>query len=207
MVDQTGCRIVIAHGRENLHGALRILEAAGFPGVLAIADADFSRLEDGPLPAANLLMTDLHDLECMMIASPALAKLLGEFAETSRVNGFEQRAGLEVDIDKLLKTVKNHSQRHDLDDSAIRSRLGALRDAAHDPWQVSCGHDIVEMLSYALRKTFAARKAADVNRQSLERSLRLAYEPLYFVATKMFESIRQWEEANPSYRVLPSPLR
>ncbi len=34
-------------------------------------------------------MTDLHDLECMMAASPAFTKLLDEYAEHSRVDAFE----------------------------------------------------------------------------------------------------------------------
>jgi hypothetical protein len=246
LVDQGTCRIVIAHGRDNVEDALQILEADGFRGVLGISDADFRHLEETPVPSGNVLLTDLHDLESMMIASAAFAKVLNDFAVPERISDFEQRVGctvaaaltkeaatvgylrwisarnslglnfeglsfgkfldrqnLQVNLKALLKTLKDHSRRHHLDDSKILSGFEAMRDPAHDARQVACGHDVLEILSLGLRKTLAARNEADVKRESLERSLRLAYEASYFVQTQLCQSIRVWEEANSPYRVLP----
>ena len=84
LTDPALCQIVIAHGWENAQSAAAILEHEGFPGVLTVLDADFRRLENMAPPSENILLTDFHDFECMMVASPALAKLLGEFVETER---------------------------------------------------------------------------------------------------------------------------
>jgi hypothetical protein len=245
LVDPDQCRIVIAHGRANLFEALQILEDDEFPRVLAIADSDFDRLGGFPSPSANVWLTDFHDLECMMAASPALGKVLGEFGIPERMAAFERRVGcsiaetlvkgaatigylrwlslredlglnfeevtfsrfldrdyLQVDVQSLLKTIKDHSKKHQLDDSWILSELDALTNPSHDSWQLACGHDILEILSFGLRRTLATRRAAEVGRQSLERSLRLAYESRYFVKTRLYRSIRAWERANQPYRVL-----
>jgi Protein of unknown function (DUF4435) len=53
---------------------LAILEQRGFQGVLAIVDADFDRLVPPTYQSLNLLLTDAHDLETMLIQSPALEK-------------------------------------------------------------------------------------------------------------------------------------
>ncbi len=249
LVDPDQCRIVIAHGRANLFEALQILEDDEFPRVLAIADSDFNRLGGLPSPSANALLTDLHDLECMMAASPALGKVLGEFGVPERVAAFERHFGcsiaealvksaatigylrwlslreslglnfeevtfsrflrrddLQVDVQSLLKTIMDHSKKHQLDNSWMLSELDALKNPSHDCWELACGHDILEILSFGLRRTLAARRAAEVGRESLERSLRLAYETRYFVKTGLYELIRAWERANQPYRVLPSGL-
>jgi len=246
LLGREACRIVIAHGKENALDVLQMLEREGFPGILAIVDADFSHLEGGTPTSGNALQTDLHDLECMMAASPAFQKLLDVFAVPSRVDGFEERCGyamatliarnamsigylrwfslrnslqfefeglsfskflsrsdLQIDVPALIREVKNRSQKHDLDDSVLHSGIESLRDVGHDPWQVSCGHDILEMLSYALRRTIAARKESEVKRETLERSLLLAYEAAYFRDTQLHNSIRDWESAHPQFNVLP----
>ena len=247
VVDQEKCRIVIAQGRPNAIGALEILDADGFRGVLAILDSDFSRLEGAVSLSRNALLTDLHDLECMMIASPAFTRVLDEFAMPGRVEEFEKRVrcnvalalarsasaigylrwlslrgnlGLKfeglsfgkflnqddllVDPQELVKAVRDHSQRHDLKESDLLSGVESLGAPGHDPWQVSCGHDVLDILSFGLRRVLASRNQADVKREALERSLRLAYERSYFAQTGLYQNIRLWEEANSPYRVLPS---
>jgi hypothetical protein len=246
LLSKEACRIVIAHGKENALEVLKTLESEGFPGILAIVDADFSHLEGSTPSSANALRTDLHDLECMMAASPAFDKLLNEYAVAERVDAIQRKCGcalailvatnamaigylrwvslrkslgfefdglsfakfvsrsdIRIDVPALIQEVKNRSQRHELDDSVITSHVDALRDVRHDPWQVSCGHDILEMLSYALRRTIAAHKESAVKREALERSLRFAYEAAHSRATQLFSSIRDWEAAHPQYDVLP----
>ena len=93
LLAQDACRIVIAHGKENAAAALQILEHDAVDGILTIVDADFIHLEKAPSRSENLVVTDLHDLECMILASPAFAKVLGEYAVSSRLEAFEKRAG------------------------------------------------------------------------------------------------------------------
>src|SRR5512136_2448157 len=60
LVDRDKCQVENACNKEMAVGALNILEKDNFAGVLAIADADFSRLE-GTVPSSpNLLLTDTH---------------------------------------------------------------------------------------------------------------------------------------------------
>ncbi|MEB3282448.1 MAG: DUF4435 domain-containing protein [Lyngbya sp.] len=90
LVDQEKCQINIALGKSNVIRVLDILESDKFLGVLAIIDADFDKLE-GNLPTQeNLLLTDNHDLEIMLLQSPALEKVLGEFGSEEKIQKLNQ---------------------------------------------------------------------------------------------------------------------
>jgi Protein of unknown function (DUF4435) len=88
LVDSTKCRVENAHNKNNAVAVLNILEQGNFAGVLAVVDADFDILE-GTLPlSANLLFTDTHDIETMLLKSPALEKVLSEHGSELKVKGF-----------------------------------------------------------------------------------------------------------------------
>jgi hypothetical protein len=95
-VDTASCIIQIAYGKPNVLGALAILEQNGFRGVLAIADADFAHLEGQPPRSPNLVWTDTHDLETMLLASPALDRLLSERGDEDKLADFMRSAGSDV---------------------------------------------------------------------------------------------------------------
>lgn len=247
LTDKTACQIVISHGKENALAAMQMLESGECKGVLAILDADFSRPDNTWLSSQNILLTDLHDIECMMIASPAFIKVVREFADPDRVEDFEKAVGcelaellaknatplgylrwvslrerldlrfedlsfhkfvdrktLEVDVSKLVQVVKDHSQRHEISTSNLEESIKRAADPKHDPWQVCCGHDLLEILSFALRSTIASRSAHDVKREIMERDLRLAYQDTYFQQSKLVRLIHEWETANGACRILPS---
>ncbi|WP_440953162.1 DUF4435 domain-containing protein [Methanococcoides sp. FTZ1] len=79
-VDDRKCRLIPANGKENAIKVVEILERSGFEGILTIVDADFWRLDNIDFEQRNVLVTDTHDLETMIIASEALDRLLEEFA-------------------------------------------------------------------------------------------------------------------------------
>jgi hypothetical protein len=85
------CQIIVAHSKENVIDVLAILEKDNFLGVLAIADADFMVLEEKQPFSQNLLLTDMHDLELMMINSPALEKVLAELGSIEKIAKFEEK--------------------------------------------------------------------------------------------------------------------
>jgi len=95
-VDRKSCRIIPAHGKKNVIDALDILENDDFEGVLAIVDADFWRLEGIEPPGPNLFITDTHDLETMILKSPALEKLLTEFGSVTKIKELTQQLGKSV---------------------------------------------------------------------------------------------------------------
>jgi len=90
------CVILDAGGRANAEGALAVLTSSPDAApVAAIVDADFDRLE-GRAPAhPGLFWTDGHDVEVMMLATPALAAVLRERAVEARVASFTGVAGEE----------------------------------------------------------------------------------------------------------------
>ena len=92
------CRIIPAHGKSNVLIAMGILERTAFIGVLAIIDSDFSRLDSSEPASENVLSTDTHDLETLIVHSDALDTVLSEFGSAIRL----KRLGKSV-RDVLLK--------------------------------------------------------------------------------------------------------
>lgn len=95
-VDGRRCRIQPAYGRPNVEEALAILEADGFRRVLAIVDTDFDVMEGRAPASPNLLRTDTHDVETMMLASPALEHVLNEHGEAEQIETFEASSAMSV---------------------------------------------------------------------------------------------------------------
>ena len=88
LVDSTKCRVENAYNKKNAVTVLNILEQGNFAGVLAVVDADFDILEGSVSLSQNLLFTDTHDLETMLLKSPALDKVLLEHGSEDKINGF-----------------------------------------------------------------------------------------------------------------------
>jgi hypothetical protein len=211
---------------------------------LGIIDADFMVL-DGNAPAdPDVVLTDLHDLETMLLASPALDRVLREYTDdqagesregADRVRERLLELGLpigllrwlsqresrgwlfaEMDFDRFVDDKTLTLARHKLvDELQTRSRKGALlleeiwprADALAatnaDPWHICCGHDLVMLLAIGLRSVWGSHKDADVSRERVERSLRLAYTRADFGATALHARLRAWEATHPPYRILP----
>ena len=86
-VDEKHCKLVPGNGKPNTIGSLSILENANLKGILAIIDADFWKL-DGVKPSSpNLVLTDTHDLETMILSSNALDRVLSEFGSITKIGG------------------------------------------------------------------------------------------------------------------------
>lgn len=95
-IDTSRCQIIIAYSKATAIEALSTLEKDNCLGILAIVDADFDVLEDTLSTSHNLLLTDTHDLETMMLQSPALEKLLTEYCSEGKMATFEEKHGKDV---------------------------------------------------------------------------------------------------------------
>jgi Protein of unknown function (DUF4435) len=244
-IDKAACVLCVVSGRPS--SKLRVIEVlstlgkTNFQGTLAVVDADFDHLKDFSRSDPNLICTDTHDLETMLLNSSALEKVIAEFGSEEKIAKFGRdirtallKAGmpigyllwisqldelnltfngitfkefiddqtLKIDELKLIQEVKKKSQAFALQDAGLQQRLMKQKSDAHDPWQVCCGHDLVEILSFGLRKTIGSAKASDVEPNSLERNLRLAYEETYFCKTQIYLSVRSWENSNRPFKVL-----
>ena len=90
-VNADHCRIVPANGKEQAIITLNILEKAKSKGVLCIVDADFWHVESVKPYSQNLYVTDTHDLETLILASPAFDKLVSELMTESKQKIYKKK--------------------------------------------------------------------------------------------------------------------
>lgn len=82
--NKTRCRFVPSNGKPNAIRATLILDGEHFSGLLTIVDADFDYLESIHPPSPNILYSDTHDLETMLLSSSSLSKVLSELLSVPR---------------------------------------------------------------------------------------------------------------------------
>lgn len=97
------CEIVITEGKPNLVGAIGNLDAREFVGALGIIDDEGDSLENKVKLSTNLITTDAHDLECMLLKSSALERgVLAELGNKSKIEAFQNASSQSV-RDRLLE--------------------------------------------------------------------------------------------------------
>ena len=244
LVSKNECRLIPATGKDKAISALELLENSGFDGVLTIVDADFQRLDCIAPNSSNLLLTDSHDLETMILHSDALDNVLSEFGSAREIanlgrpirdillegglpigylrwlsspakdnlslkfkglsfDKFVDEKTLRVSIDNLIGELKTNSGDSTLDENATKLKIMALDGEGDDPWQVCSGHDLVLILSIGFRNIFGnLRRGETVTPDQVDGMLRLAYNYSHFCLTRLHNSIKGWETANPTFRVL-----
>lgn len=90
-VDTNHCYPLIAHGKENAVEATQILEDKGFPGIIAIVDADHWHIVGYVCLTRNVVLTHLHDVELIIIQSNAFIRLIKEYASPPKLAEFLKR--------------------------------------------------------------------------------------------------------------------
>jgi len=78
-IDDQCCYIAVAYGKLNVVDILNKLEKMGVKGALAIVDSDFDLFLSKLLNIDDLIYTDTHDLDTMILQSPALGRLLEHY--------------------------------------------------------------------------------------------------------------------------------
>lgn len=244
LVSETECRSILATGKDKAIKALNILEEDGLNGVLTIVDADFWRLDGVEHGSSNLLLTDSHDLETMILYSDALDNVLSEFGSAKKItklgkpirdillegglpigylrwlsaptkdnlslkfkelsfDKFVDGKTLCVDVDNLIRELKTNSEDPTLDENVTKLKMTVLAGEGHDPWQVCSGHDLVLILSIGLRNIFGnPRRGKTVTSDHVDGIIRLAYNYSHFCLTRLHNSIKDWEKANPPFKVV-----
>ncbi len=87
------CKMVDGEGKTNVVGGIEHLDSAGFEGALGVVDDDYDSLLGKPLSSPNLVVTDVHDLECLLCRSTALDKVLVEYGDNYKLQRFETESG------------------------------------------------------------------------------------------------------------------
>lgn len=91
-VDDALCNIIIADSKQNVKACIVACNEESIEGIIGIVDADFSRLEKTEEEIPNLFMTDTHDLECMLLNSPAYEDIVKEYVNINKYARFEGRS-------------------------------------------------------------------------------------------------------------------
>jgi hypothetical protein len=165
--DPNGCRLVPSFDKEKAMRALDLLEKEGFPGIVAIVDSDFWVLKKHVPSSENLFTTDTHDLETMIIRSPALEKVLAEYASEAKIEKFQQANGASV-REKLLGVARVIGLLRWLSE---RDGLGLDFDGL--AYKKFTSMESLEInISNLIRIVKSRSKAIDLNEQEMTKKLR-----------------------------------
>lgn len=245
MLNNEKCFPITAHSKDNVLDTINYLEQKNTDGILGIVDADFWNVDRVNLPSKNIVKTDTHDIETLIMSSPALDKVLIHYGDRDKLpsndnvinllleagkplgylrwlsskrkmylnfkglefSRFVDKNTLDVDCDKLIiEVIENTKNCKYKSDDLKRILEYALRNSTHSPWQICCGHDLVEILSIALIELFGSF-GSPANKFNISKWLSLAYEHAYFSETSLYSSILNWESHNSPYLILKNDYR
>ena len=88
--------MVDGEGKTNVVEGIARLRASEREGVLGVVDDDYDSLLGVRERAANVVVTDAHDLECLLCRSRALDTVLVEYGSGRKIRRFEEEAGIDV---------------------------------------------------------------------------------------------------------------
>ena len=114
-----------------------------------------------------------------------------KFKDLFRKSSFINRNNLTIDRDKLIKLIKNKSDRQDLEKQNILKQIQELEKKDYDAWQVCNGHDLINILSIGMQKVFGSLDAQQV--KDTDKKIRLSYDFLYFIETQLYQDIIKWQ--------------
>ena len=92
-VDNSTCLTHPVSGKKEVVEIINILDASGQKGMLGIVDADFWHLDSITSPSNNLLVTDEHDSEMMLINSGSFAQIIDEYGSIKKITEYENKYG------------------------------------------------------------------------------------------------------------------
>ena len=245
MVNDQKCMPIPAHSKGNVVDTIDYLEKKNTDGILGIVDADFWNIDGVKLPSKNIVLTDTHDIETLIISSPALDKVLIHYGDRDKLPSsddvinalleagkplgylrwisskrkmylnfkgldfgrFIDEKTLNVDCDKLIIEVIGNTKNCKYKHEDLKKILEyALQNSTHSPWQICCGHDLIEIFSIALIELFGSF-GSPANKFSVTKWLSLAYEHAYFSETALYSAILNWESHNSPYQILKNDYR
>jgi len=242
-IDRTKCQLIVGLNKQNVISAIHLLDADNFAGALGLVDSDFDALDGTPVHSTNILRSECHDLEALLVRSPALEAVLHEFASQEKLERFENNYGnnlrnwivatarplgylrwysarrglnlrfeglhfsrfvnartLKLDNAGLRAEIKNQSQNHAISEDELHT-AGWPTKQNEDAWQVCCGHDLVELLTLALRRCIGSRQG--LTTEDVAQGLRLAFSEQHFAVSELRASIARWESQSGFHILLP----
>jgi len=86
----------------------------------------------------------------------------------------------------LVKVVKGHSKRPEINDAEAIAGLRDLRKEKHKPVEIVVGHDLTKMIALAMKKMLLKKETERYGREQVEVSFRLAYTLDIFKKSQLY---------------------
>ncbi len=115
---------------------------------------------------------------------------------------FIDQPSLTIDIVSLVRKVLNRSQKPGLSIEDIIEELQSIRRSLNDYWLICYGKDMIEILTFALKRRTGSNRAKNVKPESLNRGLRQSFHLDDLNASKLAHDIYDWELRNQPFQVL-----
>ena len=93
---EANCLIVVALSRENVIGAILVLEEDDFTRALGLVDRDYSDFFPEACESSNIVYTEENDVEVMIMCSPALDFFLAGYGSVAKIKDVEEARGASV---------------------------------------------------------------------------------------------------------------
>ena len=113
-----------------------------------------------------------------------------------------ERSNFEPSLERLIRHVKNRSNRQDLSASLLENGIADVQRRNYDPLEIVTGDDLIGVLIVGLRGVLGNQTAQGVKSEDIRRVLRLSYSEEQFRVSNLHGSIREWETRNPSFQIL-----
>lgn len=84
-VSKAECKIEIAFGNSKVIEVIEELNKRNFERSLGIIDLDFNKLEGNTCITSNVIETDFHDIEIMIINSDSFETVLSHYAKSEKI--------------------------------------------------------------------------------------------------------------------------
>lgn len=133
------CQLVICGNKAVVVSSIIHLDQLALGKILGIIDDDFDSILGVSHMSKNLLHTDTHDLETMMVSSMALNNILIELGDSTRISHFVARANKSVadtlvDISLVFGRLRLLNARNNL--SVDFSKLSPWKYVDQGTWQL-----------------------------------------------------------------------
>ena len=124
-----------------------------------------------------------------------------------RFSGLNHAAWIErrtftANIGRLIQTVIDHSQAHDLSSDLLLEAIAELRGEGYDPYEICSGADLVEILSLGLQRVLGSNNSGQVDVRLVNAALRLAYSERDFWLSSLRKDIDEWQRQTIGFQIL-----
>jgi hypothetical protein len=90
-IDGDTCEIVIAWGADNSLSALDIARGRRLTGICCVLDRDYREFLCLMIDDPDVVFTDEHDIEMIMVRSPALTRVFAELGSRQKLREAERK--------------------------------------------------------------------------------------------------------------------